>query len=75
MMLYFTFHATVEPWYPRYRIVFDAGEQVTDEARASDVLKTLLAAFPEADQKCSNVNRLFFGGVEVVDCRSGRWLP
>lgn len=75
MMLYFTFHATVEPWYPRYRIVFDAGEPVADEARAGDVLKTLLAAFPEADQKCSNVNRLFFGGTEVIDCRFGRWLP
>lgn len=75
MMLYVTFHATVEPWYPRYRIVFDAGELVTDEARASDVLKTLLAAFPEADQKCSNVNRLFFGGVEAFDLRAGRWLP
>lgn len=60
----------------RYRLIFDAGEPVTSEAEAESIVATLLAAFPEADQKCSNVNRLFFGalpGSEVRDLRE--WRP
>lgn len=45
----------------RYRIVFDMGEPITDESEAGEIIAALLRAFPEADQKCSNVNRLFFG--------------
>ena len=75
MMLYFTHSATVDPWWPRYRLVFDVGEPVVEEARAREVLGKLLSIYPEADQACSNLNRLFFGGQEVVDCRGGRWVP
>lgn len=75
MMLYFTFSATTDPWRPKYRIVFDAGELVPTEGEARSVIRALLDAFPEADQRCCNCNRLFFGGVEVIDCRAGRWLP
>lgn len=73
MMLYFTFSSSTEPWWPRYRLVFRTDEPVCDEVKARSVIGTLLRAFPEADQKCSNVNRLFFGGVEYVDCRHGGW--
>lgn len=45
----------------RYRIVFDAGEPITDEREARDFALSLLADFPEADQACKNPNRLFAG--------------
>lgn len=74
MLIHYTMHHDSER-NVRYRLIFDAGEPVTNEARAGDVLKTILSVFPEADERCANVNRLFFGGSEVIDCRSGRWLP
>lgn len=50
------------PDVERYRIVFDYGEVVETEAEARAVYGgTLLELFPEADQKCKNPNRLFFG--------------
>ena len=36
-------------------------EPVTDLAKAEEILDKLLTLFPEADQKCRNVNRLFLG--------------
>ena len=53
--------------------MFDAEEVITDEEIAKSYLLALLELFPEADQACRNVNRLFFGGREVIDCRAGRW--
>lgn len=42
--------------------MFDYGEVVETEAEARAVYGgTLLELFPEADQKCKNPNRLFFG--------------
>lgn len=60
----------------RYRVAFDAGEPVTSEKDAEQVIATLLDAFPEADRSCKNVNRLFFGalpGSKVSDLRG--WRP
>ena len=68
LFCYFTFSATVDPWNPKFRLVFDAGEIIADEATAHEYLQTLLFLFPEADQSCSNLNRLFFGGLEIIDC-------
>lgn len=45
----------------KFRLAFDAGAMVDSEERAKDVLAKLLRAFPEADPKCVNANRLFFG--------------
>lgn len=57
----------------KYRLLFDAGESVKTEARAKDVLTKLLRCFPEADQGCSNANRLFFGSCgKAVLFREGR---
>lgn len=62
----FSFDRSLEGrWNPetrmRYRVIFDAGEVVTEEAEAAKVAESLLQVFPEADQSCSNVNRLYFG--------------
>ena len=60
LCLYFTYSAICPSW-PRYRVVFDMGEPL-DQDTAQAVIQSLLAAFPEADQRCSNNNRLFYGG-------------
>ena len=72
MCLYFTFGARLNPDWLKYRLVFDMGEPLDLES-AQAVIRTLLAAFPEADQQCKNCNRLFFGGGgEVWQCK-GMW--
>lgn len=50
------------PTKNKYRLVFDLGEGVTNEARAKTLLTRLLGVFPEADTACTNANRLYFGG-------------
>lgn len=73
----FSFEQTVDlseyPTKTKYRLVFDAGEAVTSEARSKDVLTKLLRAFPEADPSCTNANRLFFAsrGKCVVFAKGG----
>ena len=59
-------------YWPKYRIVLDLGEAIEDEQTAGDVLQTLLGMFPEADQSCSNLNRLFYGSNGTVwECWRG----
>lgn len=73
MLLYFTFSASLNPEWYRYRIVFDAGEPVCENT-AREVIKALLSYYPEADQSCKNSNRLFFGakaGSAAIDL----WHP
>lgn len=70
LLLYFSFSAHC-PDKMKYRLVLDLGEVVEDEADAAAIVESLLQAFPEADQSCSNLNRLFFGtrpGGEVWEC-------
>ena len=58
--------------WPKFRIVFDLGEAIGDEAAARAVLRNLLDMFPEADRACSNPNRLFFGSNGTVwECWRG----
>ena len=64
LCLYFTMTSRYPAW-PKYRIVFDMGEPL-DLDTAKAVIQNLLIAFPEADKKCSNCNRLFFGSNGVV---------
>ena len=61
LCLYWTFSATLDPLHHRFRIVIAMDEPVTDLAKAEEILDKLLTLFPEADQKCRNVNRLFLG--------------
>lgn len=46
---------------PRFRVVIDGGETIECEGEAEIVISWLLMNFPEADQRCRNCNRLFFG--------------
>lgn len=70
LLLYFSMSSR-NPDKVKYRLVIDLGELVTDEADAAAIVESLLIAFPEADQSCSNLNRLFFGtrpDGEVWEC-------
>ena len=57
--IYPTFGST--PAALRYRLVIDGGAVIEDEGTAMAVLAWLLRLYPEADQKCRNLNRLWFG--------------
>lgn len=67
-------------WYPtmsstpertKFRMLVDFGEPIEDEEFAKSFIAYLLSVFPEADQACKNVNRLFFPpkGGTVIDLR------
>lgn len=67
LFLYFSASATVEPWNPRYRLVFAAPEPVSDRRDAERVGAELLRIFPEADQSSCQLNRMFLSpGKEVL---------
>lgn len=57
--VYPTFSST--PDALRYRLVLDGGAIIEDEDTALAVLAWLLRLYPEADQRCRNLNRLWFG--------------
>lgn len=63
LFLYFTMSAA--PGWPRYRLVFDMGEPITDGEEAKAVIESLMELFPECDKACSNRNRLFFGAGHI----------
>lgn len=73
MMLYFTLSSSVEPWWPKYRVVFKSDEPVCDESEARNLLESLMRLFPECDGSTKNLNRIWFGGTEFIDCRHGWW--
>ena len=59
LLIYPTFNNTVER--PRFRMVIDGEVVIEDEDTARVAVSWLLDQFPEADQKCRNPTRLWFG--------------
>ena len=56
--------------HPKFHFVFDMGDFITDESECTEYLLALLDKFPESDQSCKNLNRLWFGTkYEVHDCQ------
>lgn len=69
LFLYFSAKASVEPWNPRYRIVFGLEHVLTDRYQALAIGDSLLRIFPEADQSSCQLNRMFLSpGKEVWPC-------
>ncbi|WP_322154597.1 hypothetical protein [Paratractidigestivibacter sp.] len=66
---YLSFSAT--DMSDRYRLLFDMGEPTEDKARAEEFGAALLAAYPEADQSSTQLNRLFYGTDKEVQL----WAP
>ena len=59
---------------PRFRIVFDFGETTDDAEIAQEVMMTLHDAFPEADKKCKNPNRIYCGTTGAVWAVCEAWF-
>lgn len=62
LILYFTKSATVEPWNPRYRIIFDAGILYTDSDKAKSYAKSLEALYPECDRCSTRLAQMYHSG-------------
>lgn len=50
----------------RYRLVFALDERINDPKLAHSLQRRLLALFPEADQQCSDLARMFYGTSKKV---------
>lgn len=68
---YASFSSDPDPVAPpggqRYRLVFALDEPITDKAKAEQYGRMLLNVFPEADQSCIELNRLFYGTDKEVN--------
>ena len=63
-LIYETFSST--PEWQKFRVLFIGGTAITDKQRAANILKSLMEIFPECDQSCKNLDRLFFGGKSIL---------
>ena len=61
---YSTFSSTEA--LPKYRVAFVSEKPVADKKERDGIIKHLLEVFPEADQRCSDAARPFFGGKEKL---------
>ena len=50
----------------RFRVIFLNNSSITDRTLAEIALNALLIIFPEADQSCKDVSRMFYGGKEIL---------
>lgn len=63
-LIYETFSST--PEWQKFRVLFIGGTAITDKQQAVNILKSLMEIFPECDQSCKNLDRLFFGGKNIL---------
>lgn len=63
-LIYETFSST--PEWQKFRVVFISETAVTEKQRAANILKSFMAIFPECDPACKNLDRLFFGGKNIL---------
>ena len=59
---------------PRFRAVFKLDEVLTDYTTAKAVIEGLRILFPESDQKCSNLNRIYLGTTKAVWAICESWF-
>ena len=50
----------------RFRLIFLLEETLTDVRDAKTLINALMEIFPETDEKCKDVARLFFGGKKLL---------
>lgn len=76
MCAYRTYSATRE--HPRFRVVIMLDEPCEDPDVMELAIDRLLYLFPEADQQCKDLARLFFGAASekgVYDYTGSNWAP
>jgi effector-binding domain-containing protein len=64
--IYYTFSHTEEK--EKFRVVLLMDTEVTDSKIATHIREGLLLMFPEADEKCKDAARMFFGGLYSEEC-------
>lgn len=72
MVMYQTLNCSTDN--PRFRIVFDMGEGITEVDTAEAVVFNLHDAFPECDHKCTNLNRMYCGTDKAVWAICEAWF-
>lgn len=69
LLLYFTHSATVDPWNPRYRMLFALDKPVEKPEEAKQVLSHLRSIFPESDPCSEQLAHMYLSpGTEVWPC-------
>lgn len=69
LLLYFSHSATVEPYCPKYRMVFSLENPSSDFTYVERIGRALLDAFPEADPCSVRPTQMFLSpGKEVWEC-------
>ena len=54
------------PAVRKFRVIFVSDKTVTDYRDANAIIIALMRLFPECDQQCKDLNRLYFGGKELL---------
>ncbi len=63
IFIYTTFSHTEEN--NKFRVVFQLDKPITDNKKLTNIINSLLKKYPEADQRCKDITRLFFGGKDL----------
>lgn len=50
----------------RFRVLFKNNTSIDDKKLAKITLSSLLTMFPEADHKCNDISKMFFGGKKLL---------
>lgn len=64
LLYYESYSSTVSK--PKYRLVFAMDEPVFEESKRKFIIETLISLFPQADNSCTNSDRIFFGTNDEV---------
>lgn len=68
---YYSFSADPENGIEKFRLVFELDQEITDPREAKFLILALLKLFPEADQACADVLRIFHGTNKQVEVIGG----
>ncbi|MBH8563746.1 hypothetical protein I8748_16370 [Nostoc sp. CENA67] len=61
---YNTFSSTSE--LPKFRVIWQLNQTVTDIDYRSNIQLALMYLFPESDKSCTDANRMYFGGIDII---------
>jgi hypothetical protein len=61
---YSTFSSSEET--PKFRVIFQLREVITDKSTRDSIQLTLMEFFPECDKQCKDAARIYFGGKEII---------
>jgi len=51
---------------PKFRVIFQLDEVITDLELRNSIQYALIALFPECDKLCKDPSRMFYGGKEII---------